>query len=31
MGARIIGVGDAVPDRVVRNADFEAYLDTSDK
>lgn len=30
MGARIIGVGDAVPDRVVRNADFEAYLDTSD-
>ncbi|ACU54019.1 3-oxoacyl-(acyl-carrier-protein) synthase III [Acidimicrobium ferrooxidans DSM 10331] len=30
MGARIIGVGQAVPDRVVTNADFEAYLDTSD-
>jgi 3-oxoacyl-[acyl-carrier-protein] synthase-3 len=30
MGARIVGVGQAVPDRVVTNADFEAYLETSD-
>jgi 3-oxoacyl-[acyl-carrier-protein] synthase III len=29
--ARITGLGTAVPDRVVTNADFAAYLDTSDQ
>jgi len=31
MGARITGVGKALPERVVTNADFASYLDTSDE
>ncbi|WP_298208369.1 beta-ketoacyl-ACP synthase III [Ferrimicrobium sp.] len=31
MGARITGFGAALPERVVTNADFEKYLDTSDE
>jgi 3-oxoacyl-[acyl-carrier-protein] synthase-3 len=30
-GARIVGVGHYVPDRVMSNADFERILDTSDE
>ncbi|WP_276962759.1 beta-ketoacyl-ACP synthase III [Ferrimicrobium acidiphilum] len=31
MGARITGFGAALPERIVTNADFEQYLDTSDE
>ncbi|WP_298346227.1 beta-ketoacyl-ACP synthase III [Ferrimicrobium sp.] len=31
MGARITGFGAALPERIVTNADFEKYLDTSDE
>ncbi|MCL5973009.1 MAG: beta-ketoacyl-ACP synthase III [Ferrimicrobium sp.] len=31
MGARITGYGSALPERIVTNADFEKYLDTSDE
>jgi 3-oxoacyl-[acyl-carrier-protein] synthase-3 len=31
MGARISGVGKALPDKVVTNDDFASYLDTSDE
>jgi 3-oxoacyl-[acyl-carrier-protein] synthase-3 len=31
MGARITGFGSALPERIVTNADFEKYLDTSDE
>jgi len=31
MGARITGVGKALPDKVVTNADFASYLDTNDE
>lgn len=31
MGARIIGVGKALPEKVVTNADFASYLDTNDE
>ncbi len=31
MGARIAGYGAALPEKVVTNADFAAYLDTSDQ
>ncbi|WP_298339504.1 beta-ketoacyl-ACP synthase III [Ferrimicrobium sp.] len=31
MGARITGFGAALPERIVTNADFERYLDTSDE
>ncbi|MHB8189556.1 MAG: beta-ketoacyl-ACP synthase III [Ferrimicrobium sp.] len=30
MGSQIIGVGSALPERIVTNADFEGYLDTND-
>lgn len=29
--ARIVGTGTAVPERVMKNAEFEAFLDTSDE
>jgi 3-oxoacyl-[acyl-carrier-protein] synthase-3 len=31
MGARITGFGSALPERIVTNAEFEKYLDTSDE
>jgi 3-oxoacyl-[acyl-carrier-protein] synthase-3 len=31
MGARITGFGAALPERIITNADFEKYLDTSDE
>ena len=30
-GSRIVGIGSALPEHVVTNADFEKRLETSDK